>query len=170
MLGARARGYDPTRDAISRLAAAGAPSRAAMTAGLVVLGAGMALYGLALRPRPAWVLPLANGATALAVAALPLDAGHDTAHGVAAGLGYLTLAAVPAVVGRGRPAAVAATALSGACLVASLLLDRDGLFQRAGLTTAHLWVAVSALGLMRGPAPTPSSTTPPARGSAGRRR
>ena len=45
-LGAGAGGYDPARDAISRLAALGAPTRPAMTAGLLALAAGMGLYGV----------------------------------------------------------------------------------------------------------------------------
>ena len=166
-LGARAAGYDPTRDAISRLAALGAPTRPAMTAGLVALGAGMALYGLAVRPDPAWPLPVVNGAVTLAVAALPLGGAYDNAHGVAAGLGYLTLAAVPVAVGR-RPRSVAFGVVSGVCLLLTVALDRDGLFQRVGLTVAQAWVAVSALALLR--SPTRSSTTPRGRARGDRRR
>jgi hypothetical protein len=167
-LGATAGRYDPTRDAISRLAAQGAPTRPAMTAGLVVLGAGMTLYGLALRPDPIWPLPVANGVTALVVAALPLGGDVDTAHGVAATLGYVTLAAIPLAVGRRHPSSVAAGALCGMFLLATVLGDRDGLFQRMGLTVGHAWVVVSSLGLLR--SPRPSSTIPPARARAGRRR
>ena len=167
-LGAGAGGYDPTRDAISRLAALGAPTRPAMTAGLLALAAGMGLYGVAIRPRPGWLLPVANGVVTLAVAALPLGGRFDTAHGAAAALGYVTLAAVPAVVGR-RPLSVAIGLVSALCLVLTVLADdRDGLFQRLGLTVAQAWVVVSALGLVR--SPTPSSTTPPAPAPAGRRR
>jgi hypothetical protein len=166
-LGAGAAGYDPTRDAISRLAAYGAPTRVGMTAGLVALGAGMGLYGLALRPRPVWILPVVNGGITLAVAAFALGGNDDTAHGVFAGLGYVTLASIPALVGR-RPASVAIGVASGLCLLLTTVADRDGLFQRAGLTIAHAWVAVNALGLLR--SPTPSSTTRPARARAGRRR
>lgn len=171
-MGAGAERYDPTRDAISRLAALGAPTRPAMTAGLVALGVGMGLYGAALRPDPLWVLPVANGLTALAVAALPLGGGVDTAHGVAAALGYVTLAAIP-VAGARRTnrwswASVVIGAASGACLLASVLLDRHGLFQRVGLTVAHGWVVVSALHLLR--SPTSSSRTPPAPAPGGPRR
>jgi hypothetical protein len=166
-LGAGAAGYDPTRDAISRLAALGAPTRPGMTAGLVALGAGMALYGLAVRPDPAWPLPVVNGAITLAVAVLPLDGDYDTAHGVAAALGYLTLAAVPVAVGR-RPLAIAIGLAAGACLLLTLALDRDGLFQRLGLTIAQAWVVVSALSRLG--SPRPSSTTPPARARARLRR
>ncbi|HET7718631.1 MAG TPA: DUF998 domain-containing protein [Acidimicrobiales bacterium] len=167
-LGAGAGGYDPTRDAISRLAALGAPTRPAMTAGLVALAAGMGLYGVALRPRPGWLLPVANGVVTLAVAALPLGGRFDAAHGVAAALGYATLAAIPAVVGR-RPLSIAIGLVSALCLLLTVLTDdRDGLFQRLGLTVAQAWVVLSALALVR--SPTPSSTTPPAPAPAGRRR
>ena len=175
-LGAGASGYDPTRDAISRLAALGAPTRPAMTGGLLALAAGMGLYGVAVRlcpprgrqPGPGWLLPVANGVATVAVAALPLGGRNDGAHGVAATLGYITLAAVPAVVGR-RPLSMAIGLVSALCLVLTVLADdRDGLFQRLGLTIAQAWVVVSALALLR--SPTPSSTTPPAPAPAGRRR
>lgn len=161
------------RRAISDLAALEAPTRPLMTAGLVALGTGMGLYGLALRPDPMWPMPVANGITALAVAALPLGGAFDAAHGVAATLGYVTLAAVPALGARHlRPAwariSVATGLVSGVCLVASALVARDGLFQRLGLTVAHVWVVVSAARLLR--SPTSSSTTPPGRAPAGRRR
>ena len=167
-LGAGARGYDPTRDAISRLAALGAPTRPAMTAGLLALAAGMGLYGVALRPRPSWLLPVANGVLTLAVAALPLGGRTDGAHGVAAALGYVTLAAIPAAVGR-RPWSIAVGTASALCLLVTVLAgDRDGLFQRLGLTVAQAWVVVSAVRLLR--SPIPSSTTPPASTREGRRR
>ena len=138
-----------------------------MTAGFLLLGAGMALYGWALRPDPAWGLPVVNGAITLAVAALPLDGSYDTAHGIAAGLGYLTLAAVPVAVGR-RPLAIVIGLVAGLCLLLTLALDRDGLFQRLGLTVAQGWIAVSALGRLR--SPRRSSKPPRARARAGRRR
>lgn len=173
LLGGRADRYDPTQDAISDLAALGAPSRPAMTAGLLALGAGMTLYGVALRPHRMWVLPVLNGMTAVAVAALPLGGAYDRAHGVAAGLGYLTLAALPVVGGRHlRPlwarVSVVTGLVSGACLLATVLVPRDGLFQRLGLTVAHVWVVVSAVSLLR--SPRRSSTTPPARARAARHR
>ena len=173
VLGATAEGYDPTRDAISRLATLEAPTRPAMTAGLVALGAGMALYGLAIRPDPWWPLPVANGLTALAVAALPLGGTVDNTHGAVATLGYVTLAAIPAVAGRRLPRgwarlSLATGAASGLCLLVSALVTHDGLFQRLGLTVAHVWVVVSALGLLR--SPMSSSTTRPARAPSTRRR
>lgn len=164
LLGGRAEDYDPIRDAISDLAALGVPTRPGMTAGLLALGTGMAAYGVALRPSRAWVLPVANGMTAVAVAALPLGGAYDNAHGVAAGLGYATLAAIPVLGARQLRSvwaaiSVATGLVSGLCLLTSVLVPRDGLFQRLGLTVAHLWVVVSAVGLLRRGAQ--SSNRPP---------
>lgn len=157
VLGGRTEGYDPTRDAISRLAARHATTRPVMTAALVGLGAGMALYSVTLRSRlggPAWISALANGVVTLGVAALPLGSGYDTVHGIAAGAGYATLAAVPVLAaprlsgpGRaGRGWAAASTAVgtvSGVLLATSLTGWRSGLFQRLGLTLAQSWVVVA---------------------------
>ena len=178
VLGAGADRYDPTRDPISRLAALGAATRPAMTAGLLALAAGMTLYGLALRPQRGWLLPVVNGVATFGIAALPLDGDVDSAHGLAAFLGYLTLAAVPVVVGPRTPAAVTTSVVAGLCLVLSVLVDRDGVFQRIGLTVAQLWVVLSGLGLS-GPwsgrqrlvrSPRSPSRTPPARAPEDRRR
>ena len=181
VLGARTAGYDPTRDAISTLAAVDASTRHLMTAGLAVLGTGMVLYAGALRKGlggPAWIAALANGITTFGIAALPLGSTYDTPHGVAAGLGYATLAAIPLLAaprlaGAGRPGWAAASralgVVSGLCLAASVVGDwRTGLLQRLGLTLAHAWVVASAVSLARGPMS--SSTTPPAPAPAGRRR
>lgn len=181
VLGARAETYDPTRDVISRLAAVEAAARPVMTVALVTLGVGMVLYSGALRRAvagPAWAVALANGLVTLAVAGLPLGSTYDTPHGVAAGLGYATLAAIPAVAsgrmaagqgtGWAAASAVVITLVSGLCLLASVAGWRNGLFQRLGLTLAQAWVVASAISLAR--SPTTSSTPPPARGGAGRRR
>ena len=128
VLGARLPGYDPTQDAISRLAAEGAPDQAWMTAGFVAFGVGVPLFGLVLRDEldgPAWATAIATGLATLGVAAFPLDGwAGDVPHGVAAAIGYLTLAATPllaagplARLGR-RPAAIASRVIGGAALVA----------------------------------------------------
>ena len=159
LLGATAEGYDPTRQAISRLAALGAPTRPAMTAALVILGAGMVLYGLAVRPGRWWPVAVVNGLATFAVAALPLGGRYDTAHGWAAAAGYVTLAAIPLVAARrGARLPVVVGVACAACLLASVLVTRDGLFQRLGLTIGHAWVALSAITLVR--SPTSSSTAP----------
>lgn len=166
VLGAGADGYDPVRDAISRLAAVGAPTRPVMTGALVVLGTGMVLYSQTLRTRlggPAWAAALANGVFTLGIAALPLGSSYDTFHGIAAGLGYVSLAAVPLLAaprvasarrdGTGgllhARVAVATGILSGLSLALSLAGWRSGLFQRLGLTLAQAWVVASAVGPVR---------------------
>ena len=157
-------GYRPTRETISRLAASGAPHREVMSAGMVALGVSLPVYAVALRravPGPAWWAAGATGVATLAVAALPLDrsAATDLLHAAAAGVGYLTLAAVPALAaGRLRRArhhraallsAVVATACGG-CLAASLTTQATGAWQRAGLGAGHAWVAASALWMLAG--------------------
>jgi hypothetical protein len=138
-----------------------------MTAGLVALGVGMGLYAAAVRPRRSWLPAAANSVTTLAVAALPLGAGFDTAHGVSAALGYLTLAAIPVTAAAdasgqpGRRAAIAAGAVAGLCLLATTVTGRPGLFQRTGLTVAQAWVAVNALGLVAAPRSSSSTRPPP---------
>lgn len=162
VLGARTPGYSATEDAISRLAAGGASTQAAMTAGFVVFGTGLPLFGSSLRralPGPAWVLATATGIATLGVAATPLgSSGGDALHGAFAGVGYATLAAVPlaaagplAACGRRRWAqwSVVAGVASAACLAATVLGPRHGLFQRAGLTIADVWVVAAAIDMLR---------------------
>jgi len=162
ILGARTPGYSSADDAISRLAADGASTQAAMTAGFVVFGAGLPLFASALRrtlPGPAWALATATGLATLGVAATPLGtSAGDALHATFAALGYATLAAVPLAAarplgaqGRHRWAqwSVAAGVASAACLAATVVGPRHGLFQRAGLTIADAWVVTSAIGMLR---------------------
>ena len=134
-----------------------------MTAGFAVFGAAVPVFGLALRrqlPGPAWKAAVATGLATLAVGALPLDVSSavDLAHGAAATIGYVTLAATPLLASRpllraGYPrAAIASTAvatLSGVCLAATLLGSRHGFFQRAGLTAGDIWIAGTAIWMLR---------------------
>ena len=163
VLGTRADGYDPTVDAISRLAADGAPDQGWMTAGFVAFGVGVPCFGLALRDAldgPAWATAVATGVCTLGVAALPLDGwAGDTAHGVAAGFGYLTLAATPLLAAgpltrRGhRRAALASRLAGGASLVALALtpfVERSGLAQRVGLTLGDAWLVAAGLAILSG--------------------
>lgn len=156
-------GYSPADDAISRLAALDVPTRPLMTAGFVTFGVAVPLYGLALRealPGPAWTSAVATGLATLGVAATPLDASAtvDLLHGVFASTGYVTLAAVPLLAaaplrragyGRAAVASIAAGAVSGLCLLATVAGRRHGLFQRAGLTAGDVWLAASAVWLLR---------------------
>lgn len=163
VLGTRLPGYSPVTGTISELAATDAPTRGAMTTGLVLLGTGLPLYSVALRdalPGPAWAAAALSGASTLAIAALPLTPhGDDLAHGIAAIIGYASLAAVPLLAARPLARRAEATwarsswlagAASGACLVASAAGTGAGLLQRVGLTVGHGWVAASALGLTGG--------------------
>jgi hypothetical protein len=161
--GAVARNYSPVDDAISRLAAVDASTRALMTTGFVTFGVGVPLYGLALRerlPGPAWTSAVATGLATLGVAAFPLDRSStvDLVHGAFASAGYVTLAGVPLLAAaplrrkgfrRGAAASLAVGAASGVCLIATLAGERHGLFQRAGLTIGDAWLVASALWLLR---------------------
>ena len=129
-----------------------------MTAALVVLGTGMMLYGLAVRQERWWPLPVMNGLATFAVAALPLGGDYDSSHGVAATAGYVTLAAIPLVASlRGVRLSALIGLACGVCLLASVVVSRDGLFQRLGLTIGHLWIIASARELLRHPSSTPLS-------------
>lgn len=157
-----AEGYAPVDHAISRLAAVGVSTRPLMTAGFLVFGAGMAGFAAGLRSAhdgPGWVAALAAGGCTAAVAAVPLDGGHDGLHGALAGAGYVALVAVPLLMARtldrGRGVAVATAALAGAFLAASVAVEGpNGLLQRLGLTLLDVWVATTALRMARGRRPT----------------
>lgn len=165
VLGARRAGYSPIADPISRLAAVHAESRVPMTAGFIAFAGGVGLYGIALYPwLPAGAAAAATTAAAtLAVAALPLDSTFgDQPHGVAAGVAYAALAAMPVLggqslarQGRGR-AALASRALglaSGSALLASILSSHGtGLLQRVGLTLGDAWIIATAASVGRGSA------------------
>jgi hypothetical protein len=98
-LGAAKAGYSPVADAISRLAATGATTRGAMTAGFVVYGAGLVTHAWALRsalPGRAWTWVAATGVTTFGVAAFPLGTPvSGNVHAAFAAAGYATLAAAP---------------------------------------------------------------------------
>ena len=158
------RPYSPVHDAISRLAAVSADTRPLMTAGFVGFGLGLPAYASALRRAvdgPAWLSAAATGLATLAVAALPLDrsAAIDTWHGVAAGIGYITLAATPLLAARplaaqGRRGLAVAGVVAGVVSATALALTTTsvphGLFQRVGLTASDAWIAASALAILTG--------------------
>jgi hypothetical protein len=141
ILGARTDGYSPVSDPISRLAATGAPTRTAMTVGLLGYAVGVGAYS---RTLPGRLAPVAavNAAAAIAIAATPLDSmAGGTPHAIAAGVSYASLAALPLLAGHRVVAAASATAL-----VLSLVDDaHTGLWQRTGLTVGHAWLAAGAL-------------------------
>ena len=163
VLGRRIAGYSPVDDAISRLAATGAPDRNAMTAGLVAFGVGLPIYGVALRsalPGPAWICATTTGVATLGVAAFPLGSPtRDAIHGLFAGIGYASLAATPlAAAGplarlgsrHWARSAVGAGAVSAVSLLATVAGPASGLFQRIGLTVTDAWVVASAVEILRG--------------------
>lgn len=162
--GAQTPGYSPMYDAISRIAELDAPQRPLMTGGFLAYGA-LVLAGVpALRRSPiarAWPAVVVNGVATWAVAALPLgrsDQG-DLLHGAAATVGYVSLAAIPALAagplarsGRRRAAAlsVVATVGIGACLVATTVAEAKGLAQRSGLGIGDVWLAAAGLAIAAG--------------------
>lgn len=161
-LSAGTRGYSPVQEPISHLAAARKRTQPMMTAGLVALGAGVAVYSGELRralPGPAGTAALVTAAASIGIAATPMESSVGGApHVVAAGLTYASLAATPllasrALAAQGRRGATVATVAgvaTGGCLAASVMTKtRTGLWQRLGLTIGHAWIAASAVWLVR---------------------
>jgi Protein of unknown function (DUF998) len=156
-------GYSPRGDAISQLAAIGAPTRLAMTMGFVVFGVGVLVYARPLARAvggPAWSAAVICGAATIGVAAVPLGWISDGLHGALAGVGYAGLAATPLLVapdlwrrGRVAPAlaSMAAAGLCAACLVATTFAPNQGLYQRLGLTIGDAWLVASAVLLLTRP-------------------
>jgi hypothetical membrane protein len=154
-------GFSAIEDAISDLAAVGADTRVTMTAGFVIFGLGLIAFGVAVRDQlagPAWVAAVATGASTIGVAATPLDGwSGDGVHALFAGLGYVSIVALPLLAARpiaARGSRVLARAsfgialVAGACLVASTLGPAHGLWQRLGLTIADAWIMATAIGLL----------------------
>ena len=162
--GASTEGYSPVDDAISDLAATGASTRVVMTIGFVVFGERLIAFGFSLRATlggHAWIAAITTGACTIGVAATPLDGwSGDTVHAIFAGLGYLTIVALPLLASmsfarRGRRAWALASRVTAAaaalCLVASTFGPAHGLWQRLGLTIADAWIAIVAVTLAATP-------------------
>ncbi len=161
--GGRTPDYSPVNDAISRIAAVGAPERSVMTAAFVAYGASVLVGSTALRTSPlrrCWSLAAVNGAATIAVAALPLEhsTSMDTWHGIAAGVGYVSITALQVAsakplrdTGHERAAAlaIAGGVTSGLCLVATTVSDANGFFQRLGLTVGDVWLVAVGIALFR---------------------
>jgi hypothetical membrane protein len=164
--GRRTSGYSPARDAISRLAAEGAPTRSLMTAGFMGFGVlvPLAAPALARTVRAPGVRATATvaGLATLAVAATPLtrDEGttQDTLHSVWAATGYVAMALTPLVAaralrrdGRRRAASLslATGAVSALSLVGTVVLPWSGGAQRLGLGVVDVWLAVVAVAALR---------------------
>ena len=165
--GALRDGYDPVEQAISQLAREGTPARLGMTAGFVGFGVLLPVFAQRL-PRLLGAGPALRttatvaGLSTLAVAALPLQREPgglgDQLHALSAGLGYLAMAASPALAAgplarSGRRtaarASVAVSTVSTASLVASLTTPQTGLWQRVGLGVVDVWFASVALWALR---------------------
>jgi len=152
--------YSAVDDAISRLAAADAPNRWAMTAGFVAFGIGVPIYSSALRRAvagPAWLAAALSGVTTLGVAAAPLGAA-DAAHNITATVGYVALAATPLLAApalRRRGDRVWATVSvlcgtsSAVLLTASSFDPAHGLTQRLGLGITDAWIVATAWAMWR---------------------
>ncbi|HUR76902.1 MAG TPA: DUF998 domain-containing protein [Acidimicrobiales bacterium] len=163
-LGARTKNYAPTHDAISQLAAVGAPTRAEMTGGFVAFAVGVSLYALAAReqlsPRVA-AAAAANGVFTLGVAALPLEGfGGSAGHAAAAAAAYASLATLPTVgasafsedghVTAARLSRLAALAIAVALVLSIVSPTRTGLFQRLGLSLGDVWIVATSIWMLRG--------------------
>ena len=161
--GARTPGYDPLRDAISRIVAVGAPQRGLMTLGFLTYGAAVGVGSAALRRSNlpgTWGWAATNAAATVAVAALPLEHSDriDLLHGVAATVGYASITVLPAVASRhlrrlGFPgaatASVIAAAISATCLAGTTLGPGKGALQRTGLLAGDVWLVAMGLALWR---------------------
>jgi hypothetical protein len=159
----RGDGYDQMEQAISQLARIGSPTRLGMTAGFVGFGVLLPVFAQRLprllgAGRPLQASMWVAGVSTLAVAALPLQrepgGTGDLLHAVAAGTGYLAMAASPALAagalrrGSRRTASWASAAVSAAsagALVASVTVGPTGLWQRVGLGVVDLWFASCAV-------------------------
>lgn len=152
------RSYSAVDDAISRLAAVGSDVRPLMTTGMVVFGSAVVIYAQALRsalPSRSWIAATVTGLATILVAALPLDHSDtvDDLHGLAAGIGYVSLTLVPLLAARPLLAdghrrlglaGIVLGSISAIALPVSLAADSNGLFQRIGLTASDLWIIASA--------------------------
>lgn len=150
-------GYDPVEQTISRLAEQGSPTAPLMTAGFVAFGVLVPAFATQLQPRALRVTATTSGLATLAVAAARLSrAGgtpSDTAHYVAAAVGYAAQAASPlfGATALPRPAVSRAVGAAAATALVTSLVDerRSGLWQRLGLGLVDAWFAVLAVRLLR---------------------
>jgi hypothetical membrane protein len=165
--GLQADDYSPLREAISDLAREGAETRPLMTSGLVGFGLLLPVWapvlGRQLRSRSVRNAAMVAGLSTLGVALLPLtrdgETTQDTLHAVAAGTGYLAMAATPLLAAgplrrlgdeRAAASSVVVGAVSAAALVGTLLLDeRGGGLQRLGLGVVDLWHVAAAAWVLR---------------------
>ncbi len=157
-------GFDPVRQSISQLQRDGAMTSAVMTAAFVAFSAGALAFAGLLPPAPRVALLLAAVAT-LGAAASPLGevrgGRQDVLHLAFGSTGYVSLSvlpllAAPSLRGRARVVAVVAGLLASGCLLGTVPAEAvSGALQRAGFLVAHLWLAATALAVLRGRADRP---------------
>ena len=158
----RTPGYSMVGDAISRLAAVHAPTRGLMTGGFVVFSVGVGTFSGALRTHftdKSWIAAATTAAATLAVGLFPLDHSStvDVLHGIAATIGYVSLAATPFLASgtlrrrgyqRAANTSIAVAAFSALCLAATTVGPAHGLFQRLGLTVSDAWLVAAAVAIL----------------------
>lgn len=156
--------YSPVHEAISEIAGIGAEQRTIMTAAFVGYGLWLLIAVPAVRRSlvsPIWPALVVNAVATLAVAALPLHRSHavDVSHGIAATVGYVSLAAVPILAIRPLKAAGFSTSVVASILAAvgigvflalTVVLDAKGFAQRAGLAIGDLWLACTGFAIVTG--------------------
>lgn len=159
--------YDPVRDTISKLAAAGASDRWLMTLAFVGIGlCHLTTASGARAVRPAGRVTLAlGGLGTLAVAAFPLPAvGGRALHTAAASVAFASLALWPVlgVQRRGPLVLRAPLALPAAVVMLALLLwfvagspAEAGLSERLATAAQALWPLAVVLALRRSGSPLP---------------
>lgn len=154
-------GFDPVRQSISQLQRDGAGTSAVMTAAFVAFAGGALAFAPLLPRVPRGALVLAAVAT-LGAAASPLGevrgGRQDVLHLAFGSTGYVSLSvlpllAAPSLRGRVRAAAVVAGVLASGCLLGTVPAEAvSGALQRAGFLVAHLWLAGTAVTVLRRPA------------------
>jgi hypothetical membrane protein len=155
--------YSVVQNAISDLAARGAPTHVFMTGAFVVYGGSLLFYASALRlvlDGPAWCAAGVAGIGAFGLAASPRHSGAriDTVHSwfaiaFGAGVALTPLLAARSLLRAGHDRwsrlSLAAGALSFVCLMITLVGPERGLLQRAGLGVVHCWLIGSAVVILR---------------------
>ena len=148
--GAATPGYSPVSEHISRLAASGTSTHAAMTAGLVA-------YGVT---APIFARVVGDELSKPAAFALDISDVIDKLHAASAFGTYVSLTLVPILASRALKkrgyiktsrASIAIGAIAGVSFAASLLGPAHGLFQRVGITTVDVWLVGAAVVILAKP-------------------
>jgi hypothetical membrane protein len=156
-------GYSPVEEAISDLAAVGAPGRVPMTLGFAAYGIGVGLSVWPLRRvigKAAAIALGLNAVSTLGVMLTPIGSSTatDFRHAMFAALAYVSLALVGPLAARplqlrgfNVPLVPWAVGLVTIVLLAgSLGGTTPGMFQRIGLTTTHIWLMALGIAVVTG--------------------